>query len=130
MTHVEGNVGTLLQMYSQNSLRPAQLKQSIPRTIAVAPAKDVEPIKLYGRVCFTMYRAGAPTVKQEMKTIFPVVVGIVPPGLRHKTHWSRFGVSVPFFKQKTGKKDEFGELKDSLTAKSGAPPEYQDSFGE
>lgn len=33
-----------------------------------------------------MYRAGAPTVKQEMKIIFPVKLGIVPPGLRIKTH--------------------------------------------
>lgn len=33
-----------------------------------------------------MYRAGAPTVKQEMKIIFPVVLGIVPPGLRIRIH--------------------------------------------
>lgn len=32
------------------------------------------------------YKAGAPTVKQEMRTIFPVVLGIVPPGLRTKSH--------------------------------------------
>lgn len=33
-----------------------------------------------------MYKAGAATVKQEMKIIFPVVFEIVPPGLRIKTH--------------------------------------------
>lgn len=73
-------------MYSQNSLRPARLKQSIPSTIAVAPAKDVDPIKPYGRVWRLMYRAGVPTVKQEMKIIFPVVLWIVPPDPSTNTH--------------------------------------------
>lgn len=73
-------------MYNQNSLRPARLKESMPSTIAVAPAKDVEPIKPYARVRRLMYRAGVPTVKHEMKIIFPVVLEIVPPDLRTKTH--------------------------------------------
>lgn len=83
---VEAKAGNILQMYSQNSLRPARLKQSTPRTIAVAPPKDVDPIKPYGRVRRLIYRAEAPMVKQEMKMIFPVLLGIVPPGLRIKTH--------------------------------------------
>ena len=33
-----------------------------------------------------MYRAGAPRVKQEMKMIFPVVLEMVPPALRTKSH--------------------------------------------
>ena len=83
---VKGKAGNVLQIYSQNSFRPARLKQSTPRTITVAPAKEVDPIKPYGRVRRLMYKAGAPTVKQEMKIIFPVVLEIVPPGLRIKTH--------------------------------------------
>ena len=83
---VDIKVDDLLQIYSQNSLRPARLKQSMPRMVAVAPAKDVDPIRPYGRVRWLIYKAGAPTVKQEMKTIFPVVLEIVPPALRVKIH--------------------------------------------
>lgn len=34
----------LLQIYNQNSFNPARLKQSIPITMTVAPAKDAHPI--------------------------------------------------------------------------------------
>ena len=83
---VEIKVNDLLQMYNQNSLRPARLKQSMPRMVAVAPAKDVDPIRPYGRVRWLIYKAGAATVKQEMKIILPVVFEIVPPALRVKIH--------------------------------------------
>lgn len=76
----------LLQMYNQNSLRPARLKQSIPRTMTVEPAKEVEPINPYGRVWWLMYSVNAPTVKMAMKITFPTLLAIRPPGFRTRNH--------------------------------------------
>lgn len=51
MTVPYGNSDALtFQMYTQNSFRPALLMQSMPRTVAVAPAKEMLPTMAPARV--------------------------------------------------------------------------------
>lgn len=67
-------------------MRPALLKQSTPITMTVAPAKEIDAIRAYGRVQWLIYSAKPPTVKRAINMILPVVDEISPPDFRTKNH--------------------------------------------
>lgn len=77
-------------IYSQNSFNPARLRQSTPITIAVAPAKEVEPIKPYDLVWVLKAKPKNATQNTPINiAALPPVEAITPPGLRTRIHMQK-----------------------------------------
>lgn len=80
------------QMYSQNSFRPALAKQSIPRTVTVAPLNEIDrtevqnPTAAICRIRTVKYKPKMAKLKMRMKTLLPVKEGIREPSLQTSSH--------------------------------------------